>query len=169
MEVAGPDQRQHVSSEASDEPHQDREVRDEYRHDDGERHEQNPEAQRPHLEASDAVKAARTERLRFTFEEGLLEQVGRGEVGERVGEEGLGDEEHVDHDLEGSVRQVVRDDFLRSESKRDETWRNEEGTSKMEQCVCECLCLCLCVCECVCLCLCVCVCVSVCACVCVCV
>ena len=139
VEVARPDERQHVAGDTSDEAHQYGEVRQEDGHDESEADEPEPQHESPDLQratgdsigvsaaAGSLLEAGRAGRRGAPTEEAVLQQLHRGEVGQRVGQQRLDDEEQVDEYAHRHVRQVVRDHLLRLEAERQEADVGEAG------------------------------------------
>ena len=139
MEITRPDERQHVAGDTADEAHEESEVRQEDGHDEREANETEPQHERPHLERAAAVSAAAEpaarlleagragSRRRPTAEEAVLKELDRGEVGQRVGQQRLDDEEQVDKHAHRHVRQVVRDHLLCVDTPRQEADVGEAG------------------------------------------
>ena len=130
MEVARPYERQHVAGDAPDEAHQYGEVWQEYGHDEREGDEAEPQYERPNLQrpatavvggsASSLLEAGCACRRGAAAEEAVLKQLHGSEVGQRVGQHRLDDEEQVDEHTHRHVRQVVRDHLLRVKAERQE-------------------------------------------------
>ena len=139
VKVARPHERQHVAGDAADEAHQYGEVRQEDGQDESERDETEPQHEPPYLQrttgdsvgvsaaSGSLLEAGRTGRRGAPPEEAFLQQLDGGEVGQRVGQQRLDDEEQVDEHAHRRVRQVVRDHLLRLEAERQEADVGEAG------------------------------------------
>lgn len=120
MEVARPDEREHGAGEAADEAHEYGEVRYGYGHEHGAQDDGHAERQAPDFELAVQVPDAGVRGGGRPDEEGLLEYVARRVVRQRVRQQHLDHQEHVDQALEGGRVQVVGDHLLRVVLEREE-------------------------------------------------
>jgi len=113
VEVARPYERQHGAGEAADEAHQYGEVRYGYGHEHGAQDDGHAERQTPNLELAVHMPDAWIWCGGRPDEEGLLEYIARRVVRQRVRQQHLDHQKHVDQALERGRVQVVGNHLLR--------------------------------------------------------